>query len=157
MDNASKALIIAGAVLISVMLVSIGVLIFNRATDTVNTALTEQDRVAIEMTNQKYKQYQGNSKNRTLVVELLSLIKQDYLANAEHTVEVTLNNTPAGNSTTVKPDSNNIDATIDKIQKGTNYTYNISFEKDASGYIFKCTIQGTSGAAQQQQQQPNNG
>ena len=48
MDNASKALIIAGAILIAVMLISLGVLIYNRAQETaigsLDTISTLDDR-----------------------------------------------------------------------------------------------------------------
>ena len=39
MDNASKALIIAGAVLIAVMLVSVGVLVYNNSIGVIKTGL----------------------------------------------------------------------------------------------------------------------
>ena len=36
MENASKALIIAGAILLAILLISLGIMIFNQAQDTVN-------------------------------------------------------------------------------------------------------------------------
>ena len=37
MENASKALIIAGAILLAILIISLGILIFNQAQDTVGS------------------------------------------------------------------------------------------------------------------------
>ena len=54
MDNASKALVMAGAILIAVMLVSIGVLIYNSAVGTVNTGLEQMSGTEVELFNNSY-------------------------------------------------------------------------------------------------------
>jgi len=60
MENASKALIIAGAILIAILIVSLGILIFNnfarKAQDSAN--MDEQEIAAF---NSKIKPYLGNS------------------------------------------------------------------------------------------------
>ena len=44
MENASKALIIAGAILLAILLISLGIMIFNQAQDTVtNSGMTEAE------------------------------------------------------------------------------------------------------------------
>ena len=141
MDNASKALIIAGAVLIAVMLVSVGVLVYNRASGTISTALSETDRLQIELENKKYDTYAGNAKGRDHVVQLLGVVRQAYLSGAEHTVEVTFAGDKPTGVVTVK-DAATGKTSMDNVQKATNLTYNIAFTKDNSGYINKCTITG---------------
>lgn len=59
MENASKALIIAGAILLAILIISLGILIYNQAAGVVNNnAMSE---VEAQNFNQKFTQYEGNS------------------------------------------------------------------------------------------------
>lgn len=60
MENASKALIIAGAILLAILLISLGILIFNQAQDTVNNSGMSQ--AEITAFNNKFLKYEGNQK-----------------------------------------------------------------------------------------------
>ena len=62
MENASKALIIAGAILLAILLISLGIMIFNQAQDTVNNSGMSQAEItafnAIDMSSiEKEKTY----------------------------------------------------------------------------------------------------
>ncbi len=59
MDNASKALIMAGAVLISIALVGVGVYIFSSTNTMVGGANKQLDDAAAQMTNSTLGQYAG--------------------------------------------------------------------------------------------------
>ncbi|MEE0866462.1 MAG: hypothetical protein U0L98_06695 [Clostridia bacterium] len=72
MENASKALIIAGAILLAILIISLGILIFSQAQDTVGTVnMSEQEIMAF---NNKFITYQGNNKRGTEVNALLKLV-----------------------------------------------------------------------------------
>ena len=59
MENASKALIIAGAILLSILLISLGIIIFSQAQDTINSVnMNEQEIMAF---NNKFTPYEGES------------------------------------------------------------------------------------------------
>ena len=59
MENASKALIIAGAILLSILLISLGILIFSQAQDTIGSInMNEQEVMAF---NNKFTPYEGES------------------------------------------------------------------------------------------------
>lgn len=59
MENASKALIIAGAILLAILIISLGILIFNQAQDTVGSVnMDEQEIMAF---NNKFTQYEGEN------------------------------------------------------------------------------------------------
>ena len=65
MENASKALIIAGAILLAILIISLGILIYNQASGVVNdNAMSE---VEINNFNQKFTQYEGGSVRGTTV------------------------------------------------------------------------------------------
>ena len=54
MENASKALIIAGAILLAILLISLGIMIFNQAQDTVtNSGMTEAELTSFNISNGK--------------------------------------------------------------------------------------------------------
>ena len=60
MENASKALIIAGAILLAILLISLGILIFSQAQDVVqNSGMTQAEITAF---NSKWSKYEGDQK-----------------------------------------------------------------------------------------------
>ena len=64
MENASKALIIAGAILLSILIIALGVFVFNQAKSAVgNTGLSDQEVAAF---NSKFDSYEGNQKGSSV-------------------------------------------------------------------------------------------
>jgi len=80
MENASKALIIAGAILLSILIISLGIMIFNQASGVVDS--NAMDEVAVASFNQKFQQYEGNNVRGANVKALLSTIAQNNLTNS---------------------------------------------------------------------------
>lgn len=64
MENASKALIIAGAILISILIITLGIIIYRQAAGIVNT--DAMSAVEIESFNTKFTQYEGNQRGSTV-------------------------------------------------------------------------------------------
>ena len=59
MENASKALIIAGAILLAILIISLGILIFSQAQDTINSVnMSDSERLAF---NNKFTPYEGTN------------------------------------------------------------------------------------------------
>ena len=58
MENASKALIIAGSILIAILIIAMGVMIFNNAKNAADTSTF--DTAEINMFNQKFERYNNN-------------------------------------------------------------------------------------------------
>lgn len=59
MENASKALIIAGAILLSILIIAIGMYIYSSAQSQVNNSLTTMDTSEIEGFNSTFTAYEG--------------------------------------------------------------------------------------------------
>ena len=57
MENASKALLIAGAILICILLIAIGMYIYNSAQSTIQTAAGQMGQQDKEMYNSMIKKY----------------------------------------------------------------------------------------------------
>ncbi len=64
MENASKALIIAGAILLAILLISLGIMIFTQAQGTIKGAGMSEAQVSAF--NQKFTKYQGKQKGSTI-------------------------------------------------------------------------------------------
>ena len=76
MENASKALIIAGAILLAILIISLGILIYNQASGIVtNNSMSEVD---INTFNSKFTQYGGNQRGSAV----RALIQQVDSSNA---------------------------------------------------------------------------
>ncbi len=75
MDNASKALVMAGAILIAVMLISLGVMLFNAASDTTGGMVGQVDTMTLAAYNKNYTDYQGWNKSASEVLQLLGRLR----------------------------------------------------------------------------------
>ena len=86
MENATKALIIAAAVMIAILLISLGVGIFNTAQEQVgNYDLSEYE---IQQFNDKFIMYQGNSVSGTKVNTMLDMVYNHNLVNEDEAMRV---------------------------------------------------------------------
>ena len=94
MENASKALIIAGAILLSILLISLGIMIFNQAQDTVNNSGMSQAEIATF--NNQFLKYEGTQKGsvvKSLINEVIASNSDDTHKNNGAVVEIQLGNT----------------------------------------------------------------
>ena len=88
MENASKALIIAGAILLAILLISLGIMIFNQAQDTVtNSGMTEAELTSF---NNKFLKYEGDAVKGTMVKSMVQEVKAAN-QNASDGVKITVN------------------------------------------------------------------
>ena len=134
MENASKALIIAGAILLAILLISLGIMIFNQAQSAINgSGMSDAQLSAF---NQKFTKYNGKQKGseiRALVQEVMSNNNGDE-ASDETRVSINMNNPAAqGISTTGTASLVSLDAGENKQPSyGTNFsnttTYTVSFQ-----------------------------
>ena len=81
MENATKVLIIAGAILVSIIVISLGVMIVNGATDVINSSVAGMSDYDKDMFNSKYMSYEGNqmgSSVRALIESVISNNNKNY-------------------------------------------------------------------------------
>lgn len=77
MENASKALIIAGAILLSILIISLGIMVYQNAKNTVGNAnLNKQE---IETFNSQWETYEGQNKTAS---EVKTMIRAVIASNA---------------------------------------------------------------------------
>lgn len=73
MENASKALIMAGAILIAIMIISLGILVFSRMSSSAKSA-ANMDEQEIANFNSKLTPYIGQNVNGSQVNALIQLV-----------------------------------------------------------------------------------
>ena len=88
MENASKALIIAGSILVAILLIAMGVRIVVSTNGTTDNVDTTMDATAIATFNNKFIGYIGTNKSRGQVMSLLNAIIASNSTDSAHPVQV---------------------------------------------------------------------
>lgn len=92
MENASKALIIAGAILISILLISVGVLIMNSTGSTQDSVQQQADAIAIRTFNSQFTPYEGHGISASQIKSLFSAInatkKSDHVVSIDDSSDI---------------------------------------------------------------------
>ena len=136
MENASKALIIAGAILLSILIIALGVFVFNQAKGAMgNTGLDDQKAAA---NNQKFEAYEGGAVKGSQVKALIDTVRtnNNSKTNDNDYQEVSVNSkTAAADLTSIK----------NSIQASSSYVVKISAYSNSGatkGYVSAITITG---------------
>lgn len=123
MENATKALLIAAAVLVAILIISLGLVVYNNSANIVNQAnLSSQE---IQAQNEKFTRYNGTNKRGSEVNSLLQTV-----------LNYNLNTTDDGNKVTVtgtNAPSLGKDATSITQQADTSALYTITVEYNGAG------------------------
>lgn len=135
MENASKALIIAGAILLSILIISLGIMIYNQAAGVVNNnAMTEAE---VNSFNQKFEQYLGQNVRGANVNALVSAVNSNNIATDDESERVAI----AGDTIEENQNDNNPDVvTYNKTaQTGQTYTVEVT-NYTTGGLISEITV-----------------
>ena len=103
MENASKALIIAGAILLSILIIAIGMYVYNSAQSTINDSLTQMSTSEKNAFNSAFTGYQGNQTG-SQVKNLLGDLITNSATYAEETgkiVNININGINQSNSANI--------------------------------------------------------
>lgn len=86
MENATKALLIAAAVLVAILIISLGLVIYNMAANTIGSVnLSSQE---IQAQNEKFDRYQGEAQKGTVVNSMLVTVLNSNLAEEDDAKKV---------------------------------------------------------------------
>ena len=89
MENASKALIIAGAILLAILLISLGIMIFTQAQDVVSgSGMTE---ARISAFNDKFLKYEGTKKGTMVKALIQEVMATNSESSNNDSIQVTIN------------------------------------------------------------------
>ena len=140
MENASKALIIAGAILLSILIISLGIMIFTQASSVVDN--NAMDEVAVTTFNEKFRQYEGNNVRGANVNALLQRVVQNNITNEGDSSKQIKVKCSAKNWSGTKSTGEKIAITSEQLGKAlTGKSYSVNMTPDPkSGYYTEITI-----------------
>lgn len=144
MENASKALIIAGSILVAIMIVAMGVTIFNKARGSADT--TSLDSAEITMFNQKFERFAGDSQSGSNVKSLISFAISNASTNKDEPSKLpyVINNDKHSHDAKPTDGSSTYTSMLGKIRGDIKATasYNVTITyNDASGFIKEIIIE----------------
>ncbi|MCI8273230.1 MAG: hypothetical protein HFJ55_04005 [Clostridia bacterium] len=88
MENATKALLIAAAVLVAILIISLGLVVYNMAAETMgNVNLSEAE---IQQFNDKFTRYEGTSQSGTQVNAMLNTVFTHNMSETDEGRKVTV-------------------------------------------------------------------
>lgn len=130
MENASKALIIAGAILLSILIISLGIMVYNNAKNTVGSA--SLDKQEIETFNSQWQTYVGSNKTASEVYSMMSAVVASNASETKSGANRWVNVTNTGTAVKTVPTST---PTVTPSMPASNQTYTISAGYAANGLI----------------------
>lgn len=137
MENASKALIIAGAILLSILLVSVGIMVYRNARNNIGSG--NIDKQDIEAFNSEWENYEGTGKTAD---EVRGMVQAVIASNAAESKNGKARYISVQNSelkdkdklTTVATKPNIVSASVNN---ATTYTISLGYDKNTG---FVCAI-----------------
>lgn len=140
MENASKALIIAGAILLSIAIIGVGMAVFQSAQQSVGDADMSAEQVTAF--NSKFLSYEG-TKNGATVRALCDAVRTN---NSQYTDDVSkcikIESSDVSAATATASDAGSTPAEIATIKQGINVgsRYKVTISYTATGLIKKIGI-----------------
>lgn len=139
MENASKALIIAGAILLSILIIGLGMQVYNNASATMGSANMSSQEISSH--NSQFEAYEGRVKG-SQIRSLIGIINQNNIDFLDRQVSVEKGGSKelselgidVGTEEPVKVTTN------DKLRNNT--TYFVSFGYDDNNLLDKVFIRG---------------
>ena len=133
MENASKALIIAGAILLSILIISLGIMIYNNASGVVKNSSMNQ--VEIQQFNQQFTQYEGTKVRGATVISMAQAVLANNMSADSDDRRVELSGAITMKKTDTKVSTSNI-------QTGSTYNVTIAYGTSGGnkGLVTKITI-----------------
>lgn len=129
MENASKALLIAGSVLIVILLIAVGVRVFNSTQGTTDSVETTMNATEVATFNNKFTAYVGKNKSKANAISLLNLIIAN---NSTNQRKVYVSIVKGGTTTGAAVQNSDLSNILNGL---TKEKYTIESANDTNGYI----------------------
>ena len=144
MENASKALIIAGAILIAILLITIGIILINSGRNVVDTGVATMSSQAIQAFNGQFTPYEGEISGRQ-IRNLRDVAKASNATNIDHQVYVIYEPEYSWTSIRVRPAWTSLGYEL--IEDTKTYKVGMHYIKEDSPYNIGARVDANSMAA----------
>lgn len=132
MENASKALIIAGAILLSILIIGLGMMVFNQAKEAITGSGIDQQKVATY--NAQFQDYTGANVSGSRVRSLYDTVRDHNVTNQDDdSLLVSINSENTASA---------LNAGKATIKAGRTYTVTVPDDgyDSKTGYIINITV-----------------
>ena len=139
MENATKALMIAGAVLIAIMVISVGMMIFSSGNEAITGSLGQVSQLEIDQFNSKFLAYEGTIKGsrvKSLISDIITSNSTNTGINDERLI------TFDGIDPTSETWNDDLVAKRKAVVSGKNYEITVKTNK-ATGYVTTIEVNPT--------------
>ena len=142
MENATKALIIAGSILIVILLIAFGLRILNSSKVTTEETETKMNTASATAFNNKFMPYVGENKTKAQVISLINLAVAN---NAASSHKVSIQNISSINTSYFpeNEDSRTPNALLNYINESTSNSFKVFIAQSGgmeNGYIVLLTV-----------------
>lgn len=134
MENATKALLIAAAVLVAILIISFGLVIYNKSTTATDSA--DLTATQIQAQNEKFAKYEGENQRGSVVNALLETALTNNTTATSDGAKVNVYMGSGTSSLLVGTTSTSISSKAD-----TSKLYNIKCSRNKSGVINQINIE----------------
>ncbi len=125
MENASKALIIAGAILLAILIITLGIVIYQQASGVINNSSMTQ--VEITQFNTQFTQYQGKQRG-SVVKSLFNTVLANNVSQDSDDRRVRI----TGVAGELAKDATTLPQNVANISTGSTYTITITYGAQGS-------------------------
>ena len=140
MENATKALLIAAAVLIAILIISIALVVYTKASETVHNA-GDLSEYQIQQINEKFRKYEGESVSGSDVNAMIQTVFNHNMAQEDETTCVAIDD-QSGNNASLSASTINT-TSPKKVSTGTRYKVTCTYS-EVSKLITEITIDSIS-------------
>ena len=147
MENATKALMIAGAVLIAILIIGVGMMIYNSAQGSIEGATSQVAQQEVEMFNSGFAQYEGKRSGSQVKALMSSVLNNNnkYGETGDNVPEKVIQVTGEGKTNATS--SADLSAIRASVVAGKQY--NIALTYNDFGYVSTITITDLSAGGKQ--------
>ena len=137
MENASKALLIAGAILLSILLITLGIMVFSNAKGTINDV--NLDAQQVQAFNSKFTMYCGTGVSAAKVNALVEAVTANNARNTDK-ISITINGLTSRTDYTGDASSSNGYNSYSYVFTATR-TYTVKYTTSTTGVVNAITIE----------------
>lgn len=124
MENASKALLIAGAILVCILLIGIGMLVYTSTQGTISEAVAQMSSQEKDIFNSQFEQYAGTRVNGSSVKALLQKVRSNNSANKD--IDGKVITVTSDGTTNVNTDNDGVVGDFTNLNTARNYEVKVT-------------------------------
>ena len=128
MENASKALIIAGAILLAILIIGLGVFIYNQSSNAIGN--TGMDQLAVQQFNSQFEPYENIQSGSQIKQLLKTVISNNYTHSDDTSMQVTINGKDPKDYNYSFTSYYDLDGSSDMVNVGEGKMYSVSFDRN---------------------------